>query len=203
MHLVKPEVFVHIALSHCEVNLHSEWRFCWNWSRNFVRGHGIESIVILWGFNWNFINKKPNAHFHQFWLFNVRFAWSIRAHKYKWHPTIHKRTNWKRNALKSPTNTNAIGLFYEIEKSVKAPEPFFHHRKLFRDLFMVLPSLSYQLQLRLQKTNEWYCSMNNLDQGSQTRGPHVAREGVFCGPRCFLGNFKRLTFALFTLFSGV
>ena len=25
-----------------------------------------------------------------------------------------------------------------------------------------------------------------LEQGSQTRGPHVAREGVLCGPRCFL-----------------
>jgi len=27
---------------------------------------------------------------------------------------------------------------------------------------------------------------NALEQGSQTRGPHVAREGLLCGPRCFL-----------------
>jgi len=29
-----------------------------------------------------------------------------------------------------------------------------------------------------------------LYQGSQTRGSHVAREGVFCGLRCFFGNFS-------------
>jgi len=29
-----------------------------------------------------------------------------------------------------------------------------------------------------------------LDQGSQTRGPHVVREGLLCSPRCVLGNFK-------------
>jgi len=29
-----------------------------------------------------------------------------------------------------------------------------------------------------------------LDQWSQTRGPHVAHEGVLCGPQCILGFFK-------------
>ena len=35
-----------------------------------------------------------------------------------------------------------------------------------------------------------------LNQGSQTLGPHVAREGVLCGPRCFSGILKYLTFTL-------
>ena len=30
---------------------------------------------------------------------------------------------------------------------------------------------------------------HTIDQGSQTRGPHVSREGIFCGPRCVLGIF--------------
>jgi len=42
-----------------------------------------------------------------------------------------------------------------------------------------------------------------LDQGSQTRGAHVAREDVLCSPRCFLGIFKELAFTLFSLFIGV
>jgi len=29
-----------------------------------------------------------------------------------------------------------------------------------------------------------------LDQGSQTRGLHVVREGFWCGLRCFLAIFK-------------
>jgi len=33
-------------------------------------------------------------------------------------------------------------------------------------------------------------------------GPHVAREGILCSPRCFLGIFKYLTFK-FSSFPGV
>jgi len=42
----------------------------------------------------------------------------------------------------------------------------------------------------------YICGEYPLQQGSQTRGPHVAREGLLCGPRCFLGIFKKLTFTL-------
>jgi len=34
------------------------------------------------------------------------------------------------------------------------------------------------------------CCIFDVYQGSQTRGPHVAREGVLCSPRFFLGIFK-------------
>ena len=33
-----------------------------------------------------------------------------------------------------------------------------------------------------------------LNQGSQTRGPHVARKGLLCGPWRFLDILKKLTF---------
>jgi len=42
-----------------------------------------------------------------------------------------------------------------------------------------------------------------LDQGSQTRGLHVVREGFWCGLRCFLAIFKQLTLKLFSSFTGV
>jgi len=34
------------------------------------------------------------------------------------------------------------------------------------------------------------CHIIPVDQGSETRGPHVACEDVSCGQRCFLGVFK-------------
>jgi len=32
---------------------------------------------------------------------------------------------------------------------------------------------------------------------------HAAREGILCGPQCFLAILKQLTFKLFSLFIGV
>jgi len=29
--------------------------------------------------------------------------------------------------------------------------------------------------------------ISRMNSGSQTRGPHVAREGILCSPWCFLG----------------
>jgi len=34
-------------------------------------------------------------------------------------------------------------------------------------------------------------------------GTHVAREGILCGPRWFLGSFKWSRFTLFSSFTGV
>jgi len=41
-----------------------------------------------------------------------------------------------------------------------------------------------------------------LQQGSQTRRPDVAREGVLCSLPYVLGILKWLTFTLFRLFAG-
>jgi len=40
-------------------------------------------------------------------------------------------------------------------------------------------------------------------QGSQTRWPHVARNGIFCAHYAFWGIFRYVTVKLFTLFIGV
>jgi len=42
-----------------------------------------------------------------------------------------------------------------------------------------------------------------VEQGSQTRGPHVAREGVLCDPRCFLRIFKKIHILRFLVCSRV
>jgi len=39
--------------------------------------------------------------------------------------------------------------------------------------------------------------------GAQTLGSHMARDGILCGPQCFLGIFKELKFTLFRLFTGI
>ena len=46
--------------------------------------------------------------------------------------------------------------------------------------------------------NHWKCvhSLHCVVQRAQTRGLHVAREGVLCGPRCFSGILKYFKFTL-------
>jgi len=56
----------------------------------------------------------------------------------------------------------------------------------------------YSTALRSCKKDSFVLFLRQLylTQGSQTRGPHVVREGVSCGPRCFSGIFKYSTFML-------
>jgi len=73
---------------------------------------------------------------------------------------------------------------------------------MYRSDFDYLTKLFFRRQVKvksLMKTLTLYMIVNELAQaclvvttkylewilGSQTRGPHVAREGILCSPRCF------------------
>jgi len=54
------------------------------------------------------------------------------------------------------------------------------------------------------RSKAWQWLDPSIEKGSQTRIPRAAwgREGILCGPRCFLG-ISKLIFTLFILFIGV
>jgi len=157
----------------------ARWLILMGVRRKFSRGGNVDILLILF----RLLTMQCK------WTFKKRFSFSTPQRKL---PMIQKQSQ-KMRFVGSDSQVCCDNLHY-------GAQPFRYCRPHYVYFYEVRPT-------QIVSTSLFDClstkHARRVDQGSQTRRPHVVPEGILCDPRRVLGTFIQPKFKLFNLFTGV